>query len=115
MSGNLVNYYADNCTVEISIADEKHVVGKFSGTFVADDGSRIVIKAGSFDIPINKNNTQVWKTERRGSVKFVKFVIVVLLYFQPYSFQLVFSLVYPQAYSSFFRIKDKSQVPPPSI
>ena len=53
MSGNLVNYYADNCTVDISIADEKHVIGKFSGTFVADDGTRIVIKAGSFDIPIN--------------------------------------------------------------
>ncbi len=54
MSGNLVNYYADNCTVDISMADEKHVVGKFSGAFVADDGSRIVIKAGSFDIPINQ-------------------------------------------------------------
>jgi hypothetical protein len=54
MSGNLVNYYADNCSVDISIADEKHVVGKFSGAFVADDGSRIVIKAGSFDIPINE-------------------------------------------------------------
>jgi len=54
MSGNLVNYYADNCTVDISIADDKHVIGKFSGAFVADDGSRIVIKAGSFDIPINQ-------------------------------------------------------------
>ena len=54
MSGNLMNYYADNCTVDISMADEKHVVGKFSGEFVADDGSRIVIKAGSFDIPINQ-------------------------------------------------------------
>ena len=54
MSGNLVNYYADNCTVDISMADDKHVVGKFSGAFVADDGSRIVIKAGSFDIPINQ-------------------------------------------------------------
>ncbi len=54
MSGNLVNYYADNCTVEITIADEKHVVGKFAGEFVADNGSRIIIKAGSFDIPINE-------------------------------------------------------------
>jgi hypothetical protein len=53
MSASLVNYYADNCTVDISLADEKHVIGKFSGTFVADDGKRIVIKAGSFDIPIN--------------------------------------------------------------
>jgi hypothetical protein len=54
MSGNLVNYYADYCTVEITIADEKHVVGKFAGEFVADNGSRIIIKAGSFDIPINE-------------------------------------------------------------
>ena len=54
MSGNLVNYYADYCTVDISMANEKHVVGKFSGEFVSDDGKRIVIKAGSFDIPINE-------------------------------------------------------------
>ena len=54
MSANLVNYYADKCTVEISIADDKHVVGKFAGQFVADDGTRVVIKAGSFDIPINQ-------------------------------------------------------------
>jgi hypothetical protein len=54
MSGNLVNYYADNCTVDISMADEKHVVGKFSGAFVSDDGTRIKITSGSFDIPINE-------------------------------------------------------------
>ena len=54
MSGNLVNYYADKCTVEISIADEKHVVGKFAGQFVADDGTRIYIKDGHFDIPMNE-------------------------------------------------------------
>jgi hypothetical protein len=54
MSEKLVNYYADKCTVEISIADEKHVVGKFAGQFVADDGTRINIKDGSFDIPMNK-------------------------------------------------------------
>jgi len=54
MSGDLVNYYADYCTVDISMANDKHVVGKFSGEFVADDGKRIVIKAGSFDIPINE-------------------------------------------------------------
>src|SRR5450432_2054935 len=54
MSGKLVNYYADKCTVEISIADEKHVVGKFAGQFVADDGTRIYIKDGSFDIPISE-------------------------------------------------------------
>jgi hypothetical protein len=54
MSEKLVNYYADHCTVEISMADEKHVVGKFSGQFVADDGTRIYIKEGSFDIPINE-------------------------------------------------------------
>jgi len=54
MSGNLVNYYADKCTVEISIADEKHVVGKFAGQFVADDGTRIYIKDGHFDVPMAK-------------------------------------------------------------
>jgi hypothetical protein len=54
MSGKLVNYYADNCKIEITIADEKHVVGKFSGAFVADDGTRIIINAGRFDIPINE-------------------------------------------------------------
>ena len=54
MSAKLVNYYADKCTVEISIADEKHVVGKFAGQFVADDGTRIYIKDGNFDIPINQ-------------------------------------------------------------
>jgi len=54
MSAKLMNYYADRCTIEIIMADEKHVIGKFSGAFVADDGSRIVIKAGSFDIPINQ-------------------------------------------------------------
>jgi hypothetical protein len=53
MSGNLVNYYADNCKINIIIADEKHVAGRFAGQFVADDGSRITIKDGSFDIPIN--------------------------------------------------------------
>ena len=56
MSGKLVNYYADYCTVEISTADEKHVVGKFAGQFVADDGTRINIKDGNFDIPMNQNN-----------------------------------------------------------
>jgi hypothetical protein len=54
MSAKLVNYYADNCTVDISMADEKHVVGKFAGYFVADDGTRIYIRDGSFDIPINE-------------------------------------------------------------
>jgi hypothetical protein len=54
MSGNLVNYYADYCTVEITIADEKHVVGKFAGQFVADDGSKINIKDGNFDIPMSE-------------------------------------------------------------
>ncbi len=54
MSPKLVNYYADNCTVEIIVANEKHVTGKFSGVFVADDGTRIKIKSGSFDIPINE-------------------------------------------------------------
>ena len=56
MSGNLVNYYAEKCTVEISIADEKHVVGKFSGKFVADDGTTVRIKEGSFDIPIDESS-----------------------------------------------------------
>ncbi len=54
MSPKLMNYYADKCTIEIILADEKHVIGKFSGAFIADDGSRVVIKAGSFDIPINE-------------------------------------------------------------
>jgi len=54
MSEKLVNYYADNCKIEIITADEKHVVGKFSGAFISDDGTRIIINAGSFDIPINQ-------------------------------------------------------------
>jgi len=54
MSGKLVNYYADNCKIEIIIADEKHVAGKFAGQFIADDGTKINIKEGSFDIPINQ-------------------------------------------------------------
>jgi hypothetical protein len=53
MSPSLVNYYADNVRVEISIADPKHVAGKFSGEFISDDGTHVVINAGSFDIPIN--------------------------------------------------------------
>ncbi len=56
MSEQLVNYYADYCTVVISTADEKHVVGKFAGQFVADDGTRINIKDGNFDIPMNQTN-----------------------------------------------------------
>ncbi|HEY2350361.1 MAG TPA: hypothetical protein VGH64_15190 [Puia sp.] len=52
MSTSLVNFYADNVRVEISIADEKHVTGKFSGEFISDNGTHVVIKAGSFDIPI---------------------------------------------------------------
>ncbi len=54
MSAKLVNYYADKCTIEIIMADEKHIIGKFSGSFVADDGSRVVSKGGSVDIPINE-------------------------------------------------------------
>jgi hypothetical protein len=54
MSQKLMNYYADNCKVEIIVADEKHVTGKFSGTFIADDGTQVTIKAGSFDIPYNE-------------------------------------------------------------
>ena len=54
MSQKLVNYYADNCTVTIIQADAKHVIGKFSGSFVADDKTKIYIKDGSFDIPINE-------------------------------------------------------------
>jgi len=55
MSGKLVNYYADYCTVVITNADEKHVVGKFSGEFVADNGTRISIKDGRFDVPISES------------------------------------------------------------
>ena len=54
MSAKLVNYYAEKCTVEITMADEKHIVGKFAGLFVADDGTRVNIKDGNFDIPINE-------------------------------------------------------------
>ena len=54
MSGKLINYYADHCTVVIITADEKHVVGKFAGQFVADNGARINIKDGHFDVPINE-------------------------------------------------------------
>jgi hypothetical protein len=56
MSEQLVNYYADNCTVVISTADDKHVVGKFAGQFIADNGARINIKDGNFDIPMNQTN-----------------------------------------------------------
>jgi len=55
MSEKLVNYYADWCKIDIIAADEKHVAGKFSGEFVSDDGIRIRIKKGSFDVPINEN------------------------------------------------------------
>jgi hypothetical protein len=54
MSENLVNYYAENCTIDISMANEKHVVGKFSGDFISDDGKHVHIKRGSFDIPISE-------------------------------------------------------------
>jgi hypothetical protein len=54
MSEKLVNYYADYCKIEITAADEKHVAGKFSGQFIADDGSRIKIRNGRFDIPISE-------------------------------------------------------------
>lgn len=54
MSEKLVNYYADWCKIDIIAADEKHVVGKFSGEFVSDDGTRVHIKKGSFNIPVNE-------------------------------------------------------------
>jgi len=55
MSSKLINYYADYCTVEIITANAKHVVGKFNGEFVADNGTRIIIKDGKFDVPISES------------------------------------------------------------
>ena len=55
MSPQLVNYYADNCKIDITIADGKHIVGKFAGQFISDNGKHIDIKDGSFDVPVNEN------------------------------------------------------------
>ena len=45
------NYYADNATVQITVIDNKHVAGTFSGKFISDSKKTIQITDGSFDVP----------------------------------------------------------------
>jgi hypothetical protein len=46
------NYYADDATVQITAIDDKHVAGKFSGTFISSKTKKTIqLTNGSFDVP----------------------------------------------------------------
>jgi hypothetical protein len=47
----LVNYYADDVTVQITDVDNKHVAGTFSGKFTSNSKKTILITDGHFDVP----------------------------------------------------------------
>lgn len=47
----IVNYYANDATVQITTIDDKHVTGTFSGSFISDNKKTIYITNGNFDLP----------------------------------------------------------------
>ncbi len=52
MSPKYENYYGDSVSITISALDANHAAGTFTGIFLSDDGKKVRITDGSFDIPI---------------------------------------------------------------
>jgi len=51
----LVNYYADDVTVQITEMDNKHVAGTFFGKFISNSKKAIQISNGHFDVPYKED------------------------------------------------------------